>query len=477
MKRPLRRQLLAPLATVTLLSAGLLALLNAWYADWAWRSSRERQVQGVVDVLTSSNFPLSASVLQKMARLSRCEFAVTDRAGGTIQAASLEMGNEPPFSGAVAQARTPAGAGQLVALPRTEIEGRAYFHAVVDLPGRPPAPPERLHVLLPVDDYQRARRSAVAPPLLLGAATFIALALTGLRTAGRFADAVAQLGAEVRRLATGDYREIALPRRDDELRALGAAINQTATQLAAYERQVRATERSQALSLLGASLAHELRNSATGCRMALDLHAERCPAADSESLTVARRQLTLMEKQLQRFFAAAGGAERAPEFRVVDVRSVLQEVVELTAPHARHAGVALVCELPETPVDVDLDRDAVVQAVLNLTLNAVDAARRRWGSAGPPRASLELATTDAGAARVTVRDNGAGPPADLAAQIFDAFVSDKPEGAGLGLAIVRRTAQLHGGSVDWRRVGELTEFTLTIPLDRSSSCDGPSVDR
>jgi signal transduction histidine kinase len=313
----------------------------------------------------------------------------------------------------------------------------------------------------------------------MGAATFVALALTGLRTAGRFADAVAQLGAEVRRLATGDYRELALPRRDDELRALGAAINQTAHQLAAYERQVRATERSQALSLLGASLAHELRNSATGCRMALDLHAERCPAADSESLTVARRQLTLMEKQLQRFFAAAGGTERAPEFRTSDVRSVLQEVVELTAPHARHAGVALVCELPETPVHAELDRDSVVQAVLNLTLNAVDAARRRAADAvgGPPQAWLELTTSDATDARVTVRDNGAGPPADIAARIFDAFVSDKPEGAGLGLAIVRRTADLHDGRVDWRRVGDLTEFNLTIPLVRSSSCDGPSVDR
>ena len=88
------------------------------------------------------------------------------------------------------------------------------------------------------------------------------------------------------------------------------AVNRTAEMLNEYEAQVRRSEQMRTLTVLGASIAHQLRNAVTGCRMALDLHAAECQSADdSECLDVAKRQLRLMESQLQRFLRVG----KAPE--------------------------------------------------------------------------------------------------------------------------------------------------------------------
>ena len=72
--------------------------------------------------------------------------------------------------------------------------------------------------------------------------------------------------------------------------------------MANYELDVRRTERMRTLAHLGGGIAHQLRNSATGCALAVDLHAEECPSgAESSTLAVAKRQLRLMEEYLQRF--------------------------------------------------------------------------------------------------------------------------------------------------------------------------------
>ena len=91
-------------------------------------------------------------------------------------------------------------------------------------------------------------------------------------------------------------------RRNDELRNLAESINRMAGQLANYERQVRRHERLKTLGQLGASMAHQLRNAATGGRMAIELHRRDCPRATSDnSLEVALRQLLLMESYLRQF--------------------------------------------------------------------------------------------------------------------------------------------------------------------------------
>ncbi len=68
------------------------------------------------------------------------------------------------------------------------------------------------------------------------------------------------------------------------------------------------------------------------------------------------------------------------------------------------------------------------------------------------------------AAPPCVRDSGPGPSAELAARLFEPFVTGKPEGTGLGLFVARQIAEDHGGSIRWQRCEGMTEFWVELPV-------------
>ena len=102
-------------------------------------------------------------------------------------------------------------------------------------------------------------------------AAVIAVVSTTL-LARRFTSRVRQLSLQAAKIAAGDFQSTPLPATDDELRDLTAALNQMGQQLAQYEEQVRRGERLRTLGQLGAGIAHQMRNSATGARLALEFH-------------------------------------------------------------------------------------------------------------------------------------------------------------------------------------------------------------
>ena len=132
-----------------------------------------------------------------------------------------------------------------------------------------------------------------------------------------------------------------LPQRDDEVHDLVVAVNQTASKLREYEQHVRQTEQMRTVAMLGAGLAHEMRNAATGCRLAVDLHAENCSlSAADDSLAVAKSQLQLMENRLQGFLQL-GREESKTQTQRLDLSAIVGELVPLVLPAARHAGVTI----------------------------------------------------------------------------------------------------------------------------------------
>jgi C4-dicarboxylate-specific signal transduction histidine kinase len=101
-----------------------------------------------------------------------------------------------------------------------------------------------------------------------------------------------------------------------------------------------------------------------------------------------------------------------------------------------------------------------------LVLNAVEAAGHQssqQGGSEDGRVECRYAwDADSGLHRWMVRDNGPGPDPAISAKMFEPFVTSKPEGIGLGLPTTALLAKQLGGSLQWHRRGEWTEFEFTI---------------
>jgi nitrogen-specific signal transduction histidine kinase len=85
-----------------------------------------------------------------------------------------------------------------------------------------------------------------------------------------------------------------------------------------------------------------------------------------------------------------------------------------------------------------------------------------------PLAETKLASGKRQAAIIEVTDSGPGPPAEVAGRLFEPFVTGKPEGVGLGLAVARQVAEAHGGRITWQRESDRTCFRIELPLEQIS---------
>jgi len=262
-------------------------------------------------------------------------------------------------------------------------------------------------------------------------------------------------------IAAGRFEQVTVPSRDDEITDLANSINIMTAKLSHYENEVRGSERMRTLGQLGAGMAHQLRNSATGARMAIELHQRECPAAaESESTKVAMRELCLMESYLQRFLEL--GRWRQLPHELVELEPVVDSALELIRPTCRHAGIDLTVRSPPQPVRVEGDTESLRQLLINLVLNAVQAAGKPADT--DARIIVELDRTGAGRAVLRVKDSGPGPAAATRDDLFEPFVTEKPDGTGLGLYVARQIAETHQGSIRWERFDNMTCFTVEIPL-------------
>ncbi|PNY81188.1 sensor histidine kinase [Deinococcus koreensis] len=300
-------------------------------------------------------------------------------------------------------------------------------------------------------DAQRAFTRALT--WLLPLALLISLAV-GWTVAGRLLRPVRTLENAARTVGdSGDLRR-PLPGagQGDELSRLALTLQGSFTRLA------DARDREQAFLR---AAAHDLRSPLTALTarvegtLAYDRDAERYRADLREIGTDITRLSTLANHLLllARDPAALG---RAP----VPLRDLAADAVDRARELAPDADVDL--HAPQE-VTVSGDRILLGQAIWNLTTNAVRHA---------PGATVSVRVdTDGGLARVTVHDDGPGVPAGVLARLGEAFYrpeeSRSGEGHGLGLALARRAAELHGGTLRLESAeGQGFTATLEVPVER-----------
>ena len=149
----------------------------------------------------------------------------------------------------------------------------------------------------------------------------------------------------------------------------------------------------------------------------------------------------------------------------IDVRLIVNECSMLMRERAKQGGIALQEEVPSEPLQVDADRRAVKQILLNLLSNAV-----KFTPAGGRVVTRAFHTGHM--VSISVEDTGVGIPADQLYRLGNPFVQlrnnagSTHEGTGLGLALVRSLAEMHGGQLRIESVeGRGTTVTVEIPLD------------
>jgi len=131
--------------------------------------------------------------------------------------------------------------------------------------------------------------------------------------------------------------------------------------------------------------------------------------------------------------------------RYLDLNEVVTEVLELVHSDLIQRGVAVEAELGSALPEVFGDRVQLQQVLLNLILNACDAMGGK--SRDERRMTIVTGTTNGKSVELTLTDRGTGIPLEKMAQVFEPFVTTKPHGLGLGLAICRSIVTAHRGEL------------------------------
>ena len=257
-----------------------------------------------------------------------------------------------------------------------------------------------------------------------------------------------------------------LQRANAELEQTNRSLQREVAERARAEQALHEADRNKDEFL--AMLAHELRNPLAPIHNALQLMRMAPSASQLQwAQEVIERQLAYLTRlvddllDVSRITRGKITLTREP----VEISTLVTRAVETVAPLMQEREHELRVELPCEPLRVDGDSTRLTQALANVLGNAAKYTDRGG--------NIELrCERHASNAVIRVRDNGIGIPRELLPRIFDLFTqldrtSDHPlSGLGIGLALVRRLVEMHGGSVTARSEGPGTgsEFEICLPL-------------
>lgn len=304
------------------------------------------------------------------------------------------------------------------------------------------------------EPFEEAGRGGLLALLFVTAGVVL---LTAVLT-HRFTASLEDLSRAADRVALGDLSGEVPESGAPEVARTARAFNAMTRSL---ERSIQRLSQQEAVSAVGefaASLAHEVRNPLTSVQLALERAQRKLRTEPEDAEALLERALG----EIERLNVAVGDALKiarsggGPRERM-DLRRPLEAACRAAEPHLEARGVPLERDLPADPVWVTADGGAIEQLVLNLLLNAADAAARGG------RAGVAVEREETGAC-IRVWDTGEGIPPENVERIFEPFFSTRREGTGLGLSIARRIARAHGSdlSVENRPDGGAT-FSFRLP--------------
>lgn len=241
------------------------------------------------------------------------------------------------------------------------------------------------------------------------------------------------------------------------LRTHQTALAATLSDLQSTREQLVNEEKLAAVGRLASGIAHEIRNPVAMIASALATAADQATDAKEreEMFAIADHQARRLEKLTTGFLSYARPS--LPRRSSIAIADLLDAVEGVTRIRAGERGVSVECRVEDRAV-VSLDASQVEGALLNLTLNAIDALQ------GAGEIAL-AAKFEQGLLCIEVRNSGRAIPERHLSRIFEPFFTTRAGGTGLGLAIARGVARAHGGDlwVSSNQEGNVA-FTMTLTV-------------
>jgi signal transduction histidine kinase len=248
--------------------------------------------------------------------------------------------------------------------------------------------------------------------------------------------------------------------KEDEIAALVSAYNDMVERLRANQKALEATLRRVSQQEMAFQAAHEIKTALTPLKIHLQ-HLQRMPTVDPDKLRDISTRLLQRIEALVRIanafmsFARLGSAEALP-LTPIHLPHFLEEQ---TLPYRQNPPIPLELYLPEVPVWIQANPDALQQVLNNLLQNALQALE------GHPtpwiRVSLQIEGHEA---IIAIQDNGPGIPPEVQERIFEFYFTTRRSGTGLGLAITKGLVERMGGRIAFHsEVGAGTTFYVAFP--------------
>lgn len=469
----LKTRLLVPLSVAALMAAAAMVILSFIQGKrWAMEEVRDRFGR-IEQTLRESTFPLSRNVLGTLADLTASNMITVGEDSSLLWSTLPLQPHERQVvaslidarSLAVAQGSEPIEAAlpladrhyftYLVARKGGRSEGVKPTDAGAEFVGQAGVDGVAwLLVLFDEELVESSGRRAALFPLVTGLSIILSLWTITLYVSSRLVRRLIKLQRGVEQVATGDFDTQVSDHAADEVGRLGNAVDSLGRQLRNLWRELNRQQSERLLHQIAGGIAHQLRNTLTGSRMAMELHRGHANCENSEEVDVAISQLEVAEAQVRRLLLVRAG-EQEPS-RPAKLLDCWHDIKSVHSAMASHLSVDLRCRCDSAEERwIVEDGSMFTAAVSNLVLNALQVA---------DLVRVEMQVDNSGRCKVLVFDNGPGVSAEVAEEVFEPFVTSKPEGLGLGLPLVKRAAERLGGKVAWRREGAETVFEFSCAL-------------
>jgi signal transduction histidine kinase len=225
-------------------------------------------------------------------------------------------------------------------------------------------------------------------------------------------------------------------------------------------------EKMAAFGLLAAGIAHEVGNPLTSISYLVQMLQRRVPDSYAqEKLTLVGEQLNRIQAILRELIDFSRPA--ATEKLWVSVGDIVREALNI-AKYYKRTGKTMETAIPEELPQIYVVKDQMVQAVLNLVLNAIDATEKNG------RIVVAARLTNEGV-RLSILDNGHGIDPESQKRLMQAYFTTKTHGTGLGLFVTQKLVTDHGGRVEFESEPGRTVFHIELPRSGPENRQGYSA--